>query len=141
MLVVLGPVDSGEVLGWVKFARRIICEIRLNPDDLQGVVTEDMLVAWSRLIDQWDQQARKNPIFRWSETIESDQAEYLLHGFERCLQSRSIRQSATPEERNTQKRFSIQIVQAFVDGLSEQGRSCQHYVDQVRISVGALLDQ
>ncbi len=140
MLVVLGPVDSVEVCRWIKFARRIICELRLDPDDLHGVVTDDMLVSWSRLIDQWERQAIDEPTFRWSEALESDQAEYLLHGFERCLQSRSIRQSSTAEERETQRQFSMHIVQAFVDGLSEEGRSCQHYVDQVRTSVGSFLD-
>ncbi len=148
MLVELGPLPASDVQQWARFARRLIVELRTNPADLQGVVTEDLLRQWSNLIEQWVAVA-SNPgqgngmseaSFRWSETIDCELAEFLLHGLERILHSPSVRARITDDEWNTYQPFSMHVARAFMDGLSTEGETHLHYVDQVRALFGPALD-
>ena len=143
VLIELGPISSDQVQSWTRFARRIICELRHCPDGLNGVATPDLLDSWSRLIEEWELLSATGPQFRWSQSFEPDQAEYLLHGFERTLHSKTILAQITRTERLVQQPFTLHVVQAFIDGLMAEGQSCQQYVDQVRTSMdtmGAPLD-
>ena len=37
MLLELGPVEPADVQQWVRFARRMVCELRLDPADLHAL--------------------------------------------------------------------------------------------------------
>ncbi|MCP3990353.1 MAG: hypothetical protein GY724_14850 [Actinomycetia bacterium] len=148
MLVELGPFPATDVQRWARFARRLIVELRTNPDDLEGIATEDFLRQWSSLIEQWAATASSaatangtsEASFRWSETIDCELAEFLLHGMERILHSPSVQARITEHESNTYRPFTMHVVRAFVDGLSTEGQTHAHYVDQVRALFGAALD-
>jgi len=119
----------------------MICELRVDPADLDGVATTDFLDACTTLIDSWDRDAAlTGPEFRWSQTIESEEAEYLLHGLDRCLHSAGLAGRATPEELATHHPFMMHVVQALVDGLTAEGSGHEQLCDQVRVSLGGSLD-
>lgn len=141
MLLELGPVDAGHVQQWARFARRLLCELRVDPADLSGVATTDFLDQCSRCVDRWEHEAALGDTdFRWSETIEPELAEYLLHGIDRCLHSPQLVERVTSAERRTHVPFTMHVVQALVDGLSAEGRCSEHLCDQVRASLGSALD-
>lgn len=119
----------------------MVCEFRVDPSDLEGVATSDILTQWQSLIDAWDLHASTTgPTFRWSSHIDIELAEYLLHGLDRCVQSEAVQVLATPKEQATYAAFTFHVMQAFVDGLSGQGGCHEHLIDQIRASVGARLD-
>jgi len=146
MLLELGPVPAEDVQQWARFVRRMIVELRVDPADLDGVATSDFLDACTQLIDGWARDASSNDgaaepaEFRWSQTIESEKAEYLLHGLDRCLRSAGLAERATPEELAAHHPFMMHVVQALVDGLTVEGSCHEQLCDQVRASLGASLD-
>lgn len=137
----LGPVDASTVQMWTRFARRMVCELRVDPVDLVGVATPDFLDRCTDMIDCWERDANDGrPDFRWSAALEPELAEYLLHGIDRCLQSPTVVGRITDAERDLYEPFTMHVVQALVDGLSAEGRCSEHLCDQVRASFGQLLD-
>lgn len=141
MLMELGPIPAQDVTQWARFARRMLCEFSADPGDLEGVVTTDLLDAWQTLIDTWDSQAvDSTDPFRWTSEMDVELSEFLLHGVDRVLHSDLLRERSTREEKVRHAPFTFHVVQAFVDGLAAEGRCHEHYVDQVRASVGAHLD-
>ncbi len=144
MLVELGPLAATDVCGWTRFARRVIVELRVDPNDLEGVATDDLLKQWSALIDEWAQVAdaaeAASAQFRWSKEIDSEVAEFLLHGFERVMRSPSVQARITEEETETRRPFSLHVIGAFVGGLEVEGTTHGLYADQIRASLGSSLD-
>ncbi|MEZ5228311.1 MAG: hypothetical protein R2710_17055 [Acidimicrobiales bacterium] len=141
MLLELGPLAADDVQHWIRFARRMMCEFRVDPCDLEGVATRDFLEQWQSLIDAWERHATTTgPTFRWSSHLDIELAEYLLHGLERCVRSDAIQALTTTKEQVTHAAFTFHVMQAFVDGLSGQGGCHEHLIDQIRASVGARLD-
>ena len=139
MLVELGPVAAADVETWSRFARRVVTEVRTNPADLDGIATDDLLRQWSGLIERWADCAREREQFRWSESVDCEIAEYLLHGLERCLQSPSVRSRITPSEYETHRPFTMHVISAFVFGLEGEGHTYEEYASQLRGSLGDSL--
>lgn len=141
MLLELGPVEAAHVQQWARFTRRVLCELRVAPADLSGVATTDFLNQCTDWVDRWEQGASANDAeFRWSESVEPEVAEYVLHGIDRCLHSHQLAERVTPSERAAHTPFTMHVVRALVDGLSSEGRCSNHLCDQVRASLGAALD-
>ena len=140
MLVELGPVDVSEVQQWTRIARRLVTELRTNPADLEGIATEDLLGQWSKLIDAWALASTGTDEFRWSQAIDSDLAEFLLHGLDRCFHSSQVQARITSDELSAYLPFTMHVLHAFVDGLSAEGGPCVEYVEQLKGSLGDSLD-
>lgn len=143
MLLSLGPVPTEDVDNWVRFARRVMCEIRMDPGDLGGIATPELLDEWSRLISQWESSratANKAEWFRWSSEIGDERAEYLLYSMGRCMEWARKTSRLSDEDRARHSAVSLHVVQGFVDGLLAEGHHHEHYVDQIRASIGAGLD-
>jgi hypothetical protein len=140
MLVELGPFPSDEVQRWTRFARRVLAGVRTDPCDLTGVATDDLLLHWSRLVDQWAEDARTGETFRWSLRIDCEVAAYLLHGLERCLMSPTVQSRVTNSEAAAQRPFTYHVVRAFVSGLEAENRTCEHHAAQVRATLGMSID-
>ncbi len=143
MVVELGPCQAEDVVRWLKFARRIITELRSTADSEQ-VLPPDVVELWSQTLDDWNAtaielEASGDP-FRWSVEMEPEVAEYLLHGLDVGLHSPTVLGWMTPAEIEEQRAFTRLVVRAFVDGLAAEGRSGRHYVDQILTSLGDLLE-
>lgn len=135
MLLELGPVDAAEALSWTRFARRLITEMRIDPCDLEGVIGEDLLGQWSALLDLWAAAVvtEGQSTFRYSQTLEDEQAEFLLYGLTRCMTSPALRARVTAEERHDHDRFTGHVAKAFIAGLSIEGRPCDCYEEDLRL--------
>lgn len=141
MKLELGPVFASDVRAWTKFARRLICEMRLDQAEFSGVASPDLMSAWSDMIDTLDHHpATADKMFRWSGEVDVEVGEYLLHGLLRCLDSKRLRTRMTSHEQTTHLPVTKHIVQSFVDGLTAEGSCHLELVDQVRAAFGGLLD-
>ena len=142
MVLELGPCPAPEAKGWTKFARRVIIELRSDPEAVSQV-SPDLISLWGHYIERWsahasEAEAEGEP-FRWSETMEPEVGEFLLHGLDRCLHSSFLKQAATEAETAEHMGFTLNVVRAFVDSLTTEGKACCHYVDQVLTSFGSEL--
>lgn len=141
MQLELGPIATGDVRDWVRFARRLICQMRVDPADLAGIASPDLLSAWSDMVDRLDEHADlSQDMFRWSEHVDVELAEYLLHGLHRCVHSESLRSHITAAEQAKHAAFTLHLIQSFIDGLTAEGLCHLQLVDQVRTTLGQLLD-
>lgn len=141
MQLELGPTAAGDVRDWARFARRLVCEMRVDPADLAGVASPDFLTAWADLIDSLDRHAANSgEMFRWSSPLDVELGEFLLHGLHRCVHSESLGNRVTAPERERHSAFTLHLIQAFVDGLTAEGLCHLQLVDQVRTTLGASLD-
>jgi hypothetical protein len=141
MFLELGPVDAGDVQQWARLSRRILWEIQADPADLAGIATNEMLEGWRKIIETWGHEAvLGESTFRWSGDIDVEQAEYLLHGLDRALQSKRVRSLVSASTASSNRPFTMHVVQSFVDALSAEGRCQQHLCDQIRASLGHQLD-
>lgn len=144
MLLELGPCPVEDVMRWSKFVRRILVEIRSTPDYDQ-MISPDVVELWSRTVDDWAGHAevtagRPDEPFRWSGLLEPEVVEFLLDGLDRCVNSPLVMSWVTPQDAEEQRAFTTVVIRAFVDSLNAEGRSCRHYVDQVLVSLGGLLE-
>lgn len=130
---------AADVRSWTRFARRVVTEIRTDPGQLGGIVSDDLLDQWSALIDRWFDRSDGDTDFRWSETLDCEMAEFLLHGLERCFHSTAVQARVTQAESAAQRSFTMHVIQAFVVGLEGEGETHCHYADQVRASLGDSL--
>lgn len=140
MLVELGPVAATEVHGWTRFVRRLVTELRTDPHDLEGVVSDDFLDYWSRLIDEWADIAASGETFRHTQSLDCELAEFLLHGFERCYHSPGLATRITADEAERHRPFTMHVVRCFIDGLAVEGRPHEQYAERIRASLGNSLD-
>lgn len=142
MLLELGPVPIDDVHQWSKFARRVIVELRLSATQFDGSPSDDQISGWAELVDRWDNHAVSidTDDFRWSETLDTEMSEYLLHGLDQLLHSDHLKTRFTAEEFAMHWGFTLCVLQAFVDGLSAEGQCHEHYVDQVRDHFKESLD-
>ncbi len=139
MQVELGPVQSADVRSWIRLSRRIIAELRVDAGDLAGVVDDDVLCQWSRLIDQWA-LAAGSEWFRWSQPLDAEVGEYLLHGLEQVFLSGTVQARITPEESMRQRPFTMHVFHSFVDALDAEGMGHVHYADQIRAKLRLAVD-
>jgi hypothetical protein len=138
VLLELGPVPSATVVAWTRFARRMLCELRVEPSELADLAVPDLVGPWAQLIDAWAAEAGDRASFRWSGELDEDLAEYLLHGYQRFLRSTVLARRATRAELGDHRAFSLHVAQAFVDGLAAEGRHLA--AAQAYAALGSRLD-
>lgn len=140
MLVHLGPVESKQMDGWLRFARRVLCDLRTEPGDMGGSFTENLFTEWNRLIDQWSltlstARRRGEAEFSWRGELEPDKAEYLLHSLQRGLHSSTVAAWVTPDDMTNHGMVTLHIMQRFIDALESEGEAHVEYVEQLRSEV------
>ncbi len=147
MLLELGPLPPDDVRSWVRFARRVICEVRLDPGDLDGVVTTDALDAWSGLLDSWDVHAvgvldlDDDSPFRWSdEAVDPELAAFMLHAMDRIVRSDDVQERLTKSESRANTPFTMLVVKSFAEGLCAVGSCESHLVGQIISSLQDRLE-
>ena len=54
MQVSLGPLDADEMNGWLRFARRVLCDLRTEPGDMDSLFAANLLGEWCAMVDSWN---------------------------------------------------------------------------------------
>lgn len=143
MLLDLGPYPASDALRWTKFARRVLLEIECDPL-LDGELSPDAVSLWRTYINDWSASAERHLTnrepFRWQTNLDAEVAEFLLHGLDQCWHSSRLANRLTPEDVSANHDFTMHVIRAFIDGLADEGRGCEHYANQITASFAGLLD-
>ncbi len=74
MQVRVGPLDAAEMDGWLRFARRVLCDLRTEPGDMDSRYAASLLMEWCALIDSWNNvllsHSSDSNHFVWEESLE-----------------------------------------------------------------------
>jgi hypothetical protein len=148
MVLEVGPCGAEEMLGWTRFARRIVCELRVVSSAKTAQHTTDvhegMIQQWSALVDEWSTLAASSADagrpFRWQSDVEPAMAEYLLDGLNRSVHSPDVACRCSGEELEAHLPMTKFVLWSFVEALEAEAGSCRHYTDQVRTSLVGVLD-
>lgn len=133
MQLELGPFPAAEVRGWSRLHRRLAVELRSVPEVEQTEVDHELLNSWSSFVDTLDTHCRAcDDDFRWTHPLDDDEAEFLLHGLDRCLRSPVTKKAVTAEEMSTHASFTLHVVESLTTALVAEGRRCEHYLDDAR---------
>lgn len=125
MLVELGPTDIDAATGWMRFARRVLCELRMTPERFGGVATETFMEHWSDLIDQWS-IAAKGDTFRWTGDIDDDIVAYLVAGWLRLAQLPVYYTDFGLDRCDPRFRFGSHVIRSMVAGLEQCDEAHAH---------------
>ncbi len=137
MLVHLGPVDAPQMEGWLRFARRLMCDLRTEPGDMDSQFAKSLLNDWCDLVDDWAAQLNLGEkSFSWRGDLEPDKAEFLLHSLERALHSATVAAWVTEDDLAAHGVVTFHIMQRFIESLEGQGSAHAEYVEQLRTLVG-----
>lgn len=121
--------------------------MQLRSECGEGLVSPDVVDLWANTLDEWTSAAgaasstEPHSPFRWTGDMEPEVAEFLLDGLDKCLHSQTVMDWITPLEAEEQRAFTMLIVRAFIDGFHVEGPSCQHYADQILVSLSDLLTE
>ena len=146
MQVSLGPLDADEMNGWLRFARRVLCDLRTEPGDMDSQFAASLLSEWCAVIDSWNEAlingSSDSNHFVWAQSLEPDKVEYLLHSLQKTLHSATVAARVTPEDLQSYGIVTLHIMQRFIEALESEGTAHVEYVEQLRSEVsrfGALL--
>lgn len=129
----LGPFPADAVKGWSRLHRRLAVELRSARETETTEVGEDLLASWSSFVETLDSHCRAcDGEFRWTHPLDEDEAEFLLHGLDRCLRSPVTRKAVTAEELSTHAGFTLHVVESLTTALVAEGRGCEHFLDEAR---------
>lgn len=78
--VKVAPVPSSSALVWVEFARGALAEALADPERA-GMITPEVEVQMTTLLDSWEEAARHGPTLCLAFDIPHDEAEFLVHAF------------------------------------------------------------
>lgn len=138
VLVQLGPVNPSDVDGWLRFTRRVMCDLRTQPAGMATENSRSLITEWNHLIDEWDAalaDTEPGEDFVWRGTIDPDRAEYLLFALQRALTSPAVAASVGPDDRRDHGWFTLHVMQRFIDSLEDEGRAHAEYVEQLRATM------
>ena len=140
MLVHLGPVESTQMDGWLRFARRLSCELRTEPGDMGSDFSHDTLTEWNLLIDQWTMTLEATGLhdtsqFVWRGELDPDKAEYLLHSWQRATRSATVAAWITPDDSAAHGLVTYHIMKRVIDALESEGVAHVEYVEQLRSEI------
>ena len=139
MQVRVGPLDAAEMDGWLRFARRVLCDLRTEPGDMDSRYAASLLMEWCALIDSWNNvllsHSSDSHHFVWEESLEPDKAEYLLHSLQKTLHSATVAAWVTPEDLKAHGIVTLHVMQRFIDALESEGTAHVEYVEQLRSEV------
>jgi hypothetical protein len=131
--LVVGPTSSQSARAWVAYGRRIVTEAATSGSDLGEGVDRDVLTAFARYLDEWEQVAGRADEFKWETELDVDVAEYHVLGFFRLARRMTDRFEATgrrtmPAEAGP---FYRALVGAVLEALRHEGAAPAEFSDQL----------
>lgn len=75
----LGEVSSSSALAWIGYARVALRDAVTAPDGVH--LSDDVVAALERLLDDWAAQAREGPSLLLSLEMPAEELEFLSHAF------------------------------------------------------------
>lgn len=132
----LGPLGAQQMEGWLRFSRRVLCDLRTAPGDMNSRFASSLLAEWCDLTDRWQAALSSDGSdFAWSDDLEPDKAEYLLHSLQQTLHSATVAAWVTADDLAAHGTVTYHIMRRFIDALESEGVAHVEYVEQLRSEV------
>ena len=140
MLVHIGPVGAAQMDGWLRFSRRVLCDLRTEPGDMGNHFAKNLLAEWNPLMDEWsavldDVIEAGEGEFVWEGELEPDNAEYLVHSLQRTIRSATVAAWVTPEDLSNYGLITYHVLKRLIDSLESEGVAHHEFVEQMRAEV------
>ena len=140
MKVRLGPVKSTDMAAWLRFSRRITCDLRTDPGDMASDAALSQVREWNRLLDEWSEELEprrsadppNDASFNWDGDFDPDRAEYLMHSMQKTIHSATVNKLVTPDDLQKHGWLTLHVMQRFIESLATEGAAHEEYVDQLR---------
>lgn len=143
MKVRLGPVKATDMAAWLRFSRRITCDIRTDPGDMASDSALGQAREWNRLLDEWSEGLEPEqsgfasgksgePSFKWDGDFDPDRAEYLMHSMQKTIHSATVSRLVTADDLKQHGWLTLHVMQRFIESLASEGAAHGEYVDQLR---------
>lgn len=130
--------------GWLRFTRRVMCDLRTEPGDMAVSGARTLISSWNKLLDEWHTDLSELPPgqdFVWEGILEPDHAEYLLHTLQRSLRSTKVSTRVNPDDMQRNGWMTLHIMERFIDSLESEGRAHAEYVEQLRSSMARFAER
>jgi hypothetical protein len=134
MRVQIGPLPSGGVSIWIAYARTVIGQALVHPDQLGVHLEPDVIEAFDGYLAEWDDVASAGTEFLWVTEVEPDRVEFLGRAFLAIAESlaQAAEKRGYPISPTEGEEFYQALVKAFLDALAHEGRSRLEFSEQVR---------
>ena len=140
MKVRLGPVKSADMAAWLRFSRRITCDLRTDPGDMASDAALSQVREWNRLLDEWSEELDPgrsgdtlgDASFNWDGDFDPDRAEYLMHSMQKTIHSATVNKLVTSDDLRKHGWLTLHVMQRFIESLVTEGAAHEEYVDQLR---------
>ncbi len=134
MRVQVGPLPSGGVGIWIAYARTVVAQIITHPDHTDVTLDPDVIEAFDRYLDEWEDLAREQSVFLWTTEVEPERVEFLGRAFFAIAESlaRAAERRGYPISPPEGEEFYQALVKAFLDALAHEGRSRLEFSEQLR---------
>ncbi len=143
MKVRLGPVKATDMAAWLRFSRRITCDLRTDPGDMASDAALGQVREWNRLLDEWSAELEPgrsgntllstgDASFNWDGDFDPDRAEYLMHAMQKTIHSATVNKLVTPDDLRQHGWLTLHVMQRFIESLVTEGAAHEEYVDQLR---------
>jgi hypothetical protein len=133
--VQIGPIPSGGVSIWIAYARTVIGQALVHPDQLGVHLDPDVIEAFDAYLAEWDELAIASPDeFLWATEVEPERVEFLGQAFLAVAESlsRAAEERGYPISPTEGEEFYQALVKGFLDALAQEGRARLEFSEQVR---------
>ncbi|NNF55861.1 MAG: hypothetical protein HKN03_15645 [Acidimicrobiales bacterium] len=143
MKVRIGPVKTTDMAEWLRFSRRIGCDLRTDPGDMASHSALGQVREWNKLLDEWAEElesgepgdsllASDDGSFNWDGEFDPDRAEYLMHSMQKTIHSATVHKLVTADDLRKHGWLTMHVMQRFIESLASEGAAHEEYVDQLR---------
>jgi hypothetical protein len=126
----VGPIEASSALLWIEYARGVLADRVAMQDAPPG----DVVAAFVGYLDTWNEIAHHASIFLWEADVDAEEVQFLALALFRIasevFDTMSIgRFPVMPDESIP---FYRAMVEAFLDGMVEEGGSVGAYAEELR---------
>jgi hypothetical protein len=134
MRVQVGPLPSGGVSLWIAYARTVVAQIITHPEQGDVALDADVVEAFDRYLDEWEDRAAEQTLFVWSTEVDPERVEFLGRAFLSIADSlaRAAARRGYPISPPEGDEFYQALVKGFLDALAHEGRSRLEFSEQLR---------
>jgi hypothetical protein len=127
----LGPVSTASARAWIAYAAEMLEVLRAQPQEGLPAAALD---AFGSLLDQWRPIADADEPFRWSDDLEPERVQYLLHALYAAgvaieREAASGRTRLRPPEADA---FHFVVVRESFEALEHESKADAEFVEQMR---------
>jgi hypothetical protein len=134
MRVEVGPVPSESAIAWISYARAVLSGFGLRGVKVEAEAGPEVVAAFRGYLDEWEQTAAEDAVFKWTTDLDAEHVQYLVHAFHRVVQrlaeATELRGTALMPPEAVQ--FDTSLVVGLLDSLAAAGEPMKAFAEELR---------